>query len=61
MSDQRQAVPVNGSRCQRLNCRGFVAEVSESDDPRCLLCGRTAEPARRHEEPEREASLTHYG
>ena len=61
MSDQRQAVPVAESRCQREHCRGFVAEVSEGDDPRCLLSGRTAEAARRHNGSDREPSLAHFG
>ena len=61
MGDTRPVVPVDGSRCQRGHCRGSVLTVSEGDDPRCLLCGRTAEAAREHEEPEREATLAHYG
>ena len=61
MGDTRPVVPVAEGRCQRGHCRGSVLAVSEGDDPRCLLCGRTAEAARRHEEPDKEPALAHYG
>ena len=59
MSDLRPVASLAKSR--RQHCRGFVAEVSDDVEPRCLLCGRTAEAGRQHEEPEKEATLAHYG